>query len=101
MYHFHTFEAPKRIIMVHAVGFRYMYLICKDEVQVHNAKVVNKENTVDEISKVLILTAQKSFLVPITEAYLQNLMSQVFLPLAVWRSRKTGHVKTSLVVPSK
>jgi hypothetical protein len=60
-----------------------MYLIYKDEIQMHNAKVVNKENIVDEISKVLILTAQKLFLVPITEVYLQNLTSQVFY---LWQS---------------
>jgi hypothetical protein len=53
--------------MVHADGFRYMYLIYKDEIQMHNAKVVNKENIVDEISKVLILTAQKLFLVEVEE----------------------------------
>lgn len=83
MHHSHTFEAPICRIMVHADGFRYMYLICKDEIQMHNAKVVNKENTVDEISEVLILTAQKIFLVPITEVYLQNFTSQVFY---LWQS---------------
>lgn len=83
MYHVHTFEAPKCRIMVHADGFRYMYLIYKDEIQMHNANVVNKENIVDEISKVLILTAQKLCLVPITEVYLQNLTSHVFY---LWQS---------------